>query len=515
MQPARHPSSCSNTIAVPECQPMNSASSRHYFRAASALSCLLLAFIVALATGFVVGCGGSVNSSGSGTTSSGNTAVTVLASSTANDQLSEFNISVQSLTLTSQSGKTVTLFSTPQSAEFIHLNGNVEPLATVSVPQDVYTSASAVVENAGFECITVNSSGALVTAGFNYEKTPLSVTVNMSSPITIAGAAIYLSLDLLVSESATWTTCDSSATPVLQPYSLTPTFNLQPLTILSEPTNSENGKSAGLRGLVTAVDGSSFTVQAPDGPTWTVTSNGSTVYQGISGLSMLGVGMPVNMDLTFQEDGSQLATRVAVPDTDTTDLSVSTGPVEYVSVAWPAMFANEADEVQGYLPTVFGSAPFSFGDAVFQTSGQFTNLQSLPFSASFSATNMVAGQIVSITTQATSLLPAPTYVSATTMTLVPQTINGTVSAISSDSGFTTYTVTLAPYDLLPALAVQGGQTTLLTNPNTVVVYADENTQMLNTNPIGVGSVVRFYGLVFNDNGTLRMDCAQVNDGVAE
>lgn len=26
---------------------------------------------------------------------------------------------------------------------------------------------------------------------------------------------------------------------------------------------------------------------------------------------------------------------------------------------------------------------------------------------------------------------------------------------------------------------------------------------------------RFCGLVFNDNGTLRMDCAQINDGVAE
>jgi len=25
----------------------------------------------------------------------------------------------------------------------------------------------------------------------------------------------------------------------------------------------------------------------------------------------------------------------------------------------------------------------------------------------------------------------------------------------------------------------------------------------------------FYGLVFNDNGTLRMDCAQIMDGVAE
>jgi hypothetical protein len=30
-----------------------------------------------------------------------------------------------------------------------------------------------------------------------------------------------------------------------------------------------------------------------------------------------------------------------------------------------------------------------------------------------------------------------------------------------------------------------------------------------------GGTFRFYGLVFNDNGTLRMDCAQVNDGVDE
>ncbi|MGB7264481.1 MAG: hypothetical protein WBC92_03155, partial [Terracidiphilus sp.] len=75
-------------------------------------------------------------------------------------------------------------------------------------------------------------------------------------------------------------------------------------------------------------------------------------------------------------------------------------------------------------------------------------------------------------------------------------------------------VTLAEYDLFPQFAVQPGQTTLLTNPNTVVVYSDSNTQTLNSGSIGVGGVFRFYGLVFNDNGTLRMNCAQINDGVA-
>lgn len=181
-------------------------------------------------------------------------------------------------------------------------------------------------------------------------------------------------------------------------------------------------------------------------------------------------------------------------------------------------FSIVGREQQGYLNEsenayYFGSLPLSFGNAAFQIAGELTNLQNLPYPASFTASNMVAGQNVYITTHALSAADLPTP--ATSITLAPQTINGTVSAIGSEGGFTTYTVTLASYDLFPALALQPYQSALLTSPNTVVVYADANTQMLNTNPIAVGGVARFYGLVFNDNGTLRMDCAQINDGVAE
>jgi hypothetical protein len=98
---------------------------------------------------------------------------------------------------------------------------------------------------------------------------------------------------------------------------------------------------------------------------------------------------------------------------------------------------------------------------------------------------------------------------------MPQTIDGVVTASGSEGNFTTYTISLAPYDLLPNLAVQPGQTTLLTDPNTVVVYVDSSAQLLNTKQLAVGSVFRFNGLLFNDNGTLRMDVAQVNDGVPQ
>jgi hypothetical protein len=127
---------------------------------------------------------------------------------------------------------------------------------------------------------------------------------------------------------------------------------------------------------------------------------------------------------------------------------------------------------------------------------------------------MVGGQNVDVTSPAFSLAGG-TYTPANTVTLIPQTIDGAVSSSSTTGNFTVYTVTLASYDLFPQLAVQPGQTTLLTNPNAVQVYVDSNTQMLNTQSLAAGSTLRFYGLVFNDSGRLRMDCGQISDGVAQ
>src|ERR1700744_371229 len=102
------------------------------------LSCFQPVFAIALATAFLAGCGG-----GSSPVSSGNTSVVILASSTANDEMDAFQLTIESLTLTSKSGKEVTLLASPVGEEYIHLNGHVEPLATVSIPQDVYVSAAA------------------------------------------------------------------------------------------------------------------------------------------------------------------------------------------------------------------------------------------------------------------------------------------------------------------------------------------------------------------------------------
>jgi hypothetical protein len=473
--------------------------------------------VLSLAVLVAAGCGSSP--SGTKTSFSGNTTVVVLASSTGNDQLFQFPVTLQNLTLTSQSGQTVSLLASPVSDEFMHLNGHVEPLATVTVPQGIYTSAAATVSGTLPACA---GQSAGMDEALGDVNGPTAASIEPAQPITVTGSAMGLVLDLQVSQTAPFNGgCSQSLTNAV---TITPTFSLTPISIAALPTNRANGNVLGVEGLISSVstNGSGFTTDAlysvgegPSGPTWQIRVSSGTVFQGVGSAAGLTPGMPVDMDLMIEPDGSLLATRVAVYDPDTTNLSLAFGPPMAIypsgsyQSAYPLMAALEVEQ-EGQLSSLYGLYGLN---ATYQISGQFANLQSLPFTATFNSANMVDGQNILFTTHTPAGVVQ--FQPVTTLTLLPQTIDGTVSAISSEGNFTAYTVTLAPYDLFPNLAVQSGQTTLLTNPNTVVVYADNHTQMLNSSAVSVGGLFRFYGLVFNDNGTLRMDCAQVNDGVAE
>ncbi len=477
-------------------------------------SCLpTIVFVLVLsAVSFTTACGGT-------TPLSGSTEVSVVLTSTANDQLAEFDLGLQSISLTSQSGKTVTLLSLPTSgpplgAEFTHINGIAEPLLTATVPQDVYTSATVTLGGAAFVCLAlgpVDGEQSLSTA--TYTIAPPTATVNFPSPLTVTGTSMALSLDLLVSQSATIGDCLN--VDGFYGFSIAPTFTVTPLTLAASPTNSANGKVMGLDGEITAIgsSGNSLTLTIPDldgSRPLSVSSDSNTMYQGISGFSALAVGTFIDMDGAIQSDGSVLATRVAVEDPSAGD--VLRGPLMEVasSVSVLTMHPHnwQGKDVAGFGA---GSFDFKYGTATFAISGQLANLGDLPFVPSFNASNMVPGQEVYISA---ATMAASGYPVAATMTLMPQTINGTITASSQSGNFTEYTVTLAPYDLFPMLAGQPDQTAVENDPGQIEVYLDSNTQMLNTLSLVSGNTLRFYGLVFNDNGTLRMDCAQVNDGVA-
>lgn len=482
--------------------------------------CYMAAFFLMLAImiSLFSSCGSSsmMNAAPSGPTFSGNTNVTVLLSSTADDELTQFSLVFQNITLTSESGKTVTLFSGTQGDEFISLNGNALPLTTALVPQGIYTAANVTLGSAQFTCETLSPvNGGIASSTFAYGQVPADhISVNLASPITITGTTAGLQLDLLVSQSASFSSCFGSNVT----WAITPTFAVTAVNFAAQPTNLDNGKILGLQGEIAASNSSAnftftesqtgFTCPCPGLNTLNFTTGSNTVFQGTGNSSSFSAGTLLDMDAAIQPDGSLLATRIATYDPAA--VTAITGPIMHVDQGTnPQMFESFARQdltsSEILSPVVSGgSVPVG---AVLQTSGQFNNLSDLPFVASFTAANMVPGQNVSVFSNAVNSGVSNSVV------LMPQTINGTVVAASPSGNFTDYTVTLASTDLFPALAVQFGQTALLNTPNKVEAYVDNNTQQLNTRTLELGGAFRFYGLVFNDNGTLRMDCAQVNDGV--
>jgi len=504
--------------------------SNFHFRVLSrlnAMTCLLALSVVSISTG----CGSSHSSPGTPPPLSGNTTVTLLLSSTANGQLLNYGMYVQSLALTSQSGKTATLISTEQPTEFMHLNGLIEPYGTSTVPQDIYTSATAKIGYASFTCVTVQgpsdpTSGSLTMSTYAYGGVPDSaISVNLPNPITITGDTMSVKLNLQVSQSATLpSSCYTAQFPA--PYTITPNFELSSISTVANPVSSANGRIEGLVGEIQSIAtsgnrfmlylGESSRGQSIGGPgsprSATISVDSKTTFYGTPGFSGLQAGSFIDLDGALQSDSSIAASRMSVHDP--TALNVMFGPAADVSAAVPEFFSFSLGSLgvdYNKIPSALGVYKYS-PTTMFQTTEQFTNLGTLPFVPNFQGSNLVPGQNLAIYSQNVHFSAPDQYTPATTMTLLPQTINGTIVGPLAN-GLNGYLVQLAPYDLFPILAVQPGQPNLLTHADLVEIYTDSSTAMLNTEPLTNGSTGRFYGLIFNDNGSLKMDCAQVRDGV--
>ena len=453
----------------------------------------------------------------------------MVATSAANDQLSAASLELSSLIFISQSGQSTTVPFTNMYPQYVPFSGHVQPLFTFNLPQGIYTSVTVNIPSIGFECVYQSkvSGQGQVYASFADTVPQGTVPVQLPAPISITGTNMELILNLNVSQSFSWSSgsCGSQSPShaTTSNFTAIPVLTLTSAAAQGNQASTQSSQFIGLFGQINSVASSTDSMNATllEMSNYQIYFDQNTTYQGVSGFSSLVAGMPFDVDATLQSDGSLLASRIEVFDPNPASLSYmvsdltsnGTAYSKYSGIASMA-FLYDSGVLWG---GAFGGSYVCLGCnfSTFDITGQFSNVQSLPFPASFTSANMVAGQRFFAASHDQTLIGHGPYNAATKVVLLPQTLDGTVSAIGSDGNFTTYTITLAPYDLFPQFAVQPGQTTLLTNPSQVVVYADNNTQMLNTNPIAVSDVVRFYGLVFNDNGTLRMDCAEIFDGVPE
>lgn len=470
---------------------------------------------------------GSGGTSGGGPVSGGTSTVVVQLTSTANDQLIEYWTSVASISLVDKSGNAVSIFSNPNvytnGIEWMHLNGAAEPFYTAaSVPQGTYTRAVITAAGCSFTLVTwgnATSSTGLTTAtyaqGTCAEGTG-ATTVNLPAPIVVSGKVTVLNLDLEIASSWAITHPATADNPIAT-YTIDPTFTLTKVPLAAQPANPTNGLLPGVSAQVTAVSASpaSATITLSNNASFTVNPSPTATYQGITGFSALAANEIVNMDLAIQPDGSLAATRIEVDD----PASVYTNIGWYVSAYSPlGTYGLQTTQPEGcanvaQFPECQGLVLWD-AETTFNVSGQITNVSNLPFSPAFDNSSVTPAQNLSGSINGTGgnqNLP-----DAQVLTLEPQTLNGTVQSMTTQNGFAVYTISLATYDLFP-ITQQNYSLYLpqITDPTSVTVYADSSTQYLNSGLVENGQVLRFRGVVFNDNGVLQMDCNEVLDGVTE
>jgi Domain of unknown function (DUF5666) len=463
-------------------------------------------------SGLTIGCGG-IKSSGPG--SAGNpvagqiTTVTLMASATASGRVTSYITRFTALNLISQSGKTVSLLPAEQSVEFLHGGGQIEPILSANVPQDIYTSMSATIFYAQF--IHLTAGAAYTNIDIDADVGP-PATFTFAAPITVSGTAMGIDLDLQEPTSLTLSAANGQDV-----YTITPNFMVSAIPYAASPAGPGDGAVTELNGRVSALSGTGFMLTlAPDGdilaPASSALQTGlslpvsidpATQFHGIASAEQLQAGNLVDCDLSFLPDGSIHARRIEVDDATAADRSI--GPTFFASPPNRDLdliaLQKQGDTLSAAQSGI--NLPYTFqAEPAFHISSALNNLASLPFTPAFDSTSFAVGQRMAADSVGAgfngTLATAPT-----SLTLEPQTINGSVTSIQVQGGLTLYTIALDPSDLIPMF---GG-------PAAVVVYADSAT--VDNQPAApvVGSLIRAHGLLFNDHGTYRLDSEWIAVGV--
>jgi hypothetical protein len=449
---------------------------------------LAISSSLALTAGLLSSCSSSPASSSGSTVNAPAVSVPVLITDAPSDQLVAFSLTIDSINLVDSKGNTASVLATPTTIEICHLNGIQAPLVTANIAQGTYTSA--VITFSSPEITYISSAGAAITVSPTLTNT--SFTFTFPTPFTVSNSNTSLLFDLIASQSV-----NIVGTTV----TVNPTFKVMPVPAATAvPPMGQNGTGMQQMATVVSVSGTSLTLEPGSGPNFTVTTNSSTLLQGFSALSSLTAGELVQVDFILQTGGVYLATRIqlAQPTAVGPPINLLTGPVLSVSSGGFKMAL-----MQGLGQAASAAATTSIvtvttnSSTVFAIAPQFVSLSALPFTPTFTSANLSPGQTVGIV--ASVVAPVPNWTAtATNVTLMPQTLGGTVTAISTVGGWTRYTLSLP----------SGSAFATLSGASTITVYTNANTAPPPPTAVGgtappaiaVNSVVRFNGLVFSTGG---------------
>jgi hypothetical protein len=431
-----------------------------------------------------IGCGGGGNGLSAsptptpGTATANNTQVRI--GDAPADSVIAFEVSLSSLSLTPSNGGAAVNIPVPANnrIELTHASGKFQPLTLGNLPQGSFSSANLTLANAELTFLTGTGTAVHINGPASAQ-----VTVPLSPAITIGNSPIVLAIDVNVANSVTL----SGAT--ITGISFGPTsFNITAKAPGAQANQQDDdGEIEDIQGLVTAVNGSSFTMNVGQtGSSLTFTTDASTEFKdGITTVASA-LNQVVTVEGFTRSDGTLFAKEVeGLENENGAELE---GIITQISGSTLTVMAQDGIG-NGMDDTKVGDS-FTVSIAGLKASKFRVNLGngfgggSLPNATfPFDATTIHAGQRIEVDTDV-PLPPANGSINVDKIKLQQQGVAGTVQNLNG----TTFDLALATDS---ALTVISGQSVVHV---TTVGATDDRTSVAN------GASVRVRGLLFW-NGT--------------
>ena len=447
------------------------------------LRAMLVATILMLViAGASVGCGGG-SSTMPGTPIIATRSVTrVNIADAPSDRVVSFEVTVGPIMLTASDNSVVTLLSGTRRVEVSHLSGTSEPLVITNAPAGNYSGARVTVSNP--EVTFMNSSGVI---GHLEPTLNQTITLKFVPAISVSNNASVLTFDLNVANSLTF---DSAGNVVGV------SIGSSSFTVLASPVaqqeqqDVENGELEDTMGMVSGVNGTSFTIDmGQNGPSLMFSTDANTEFKDGSSLATI-LHMIVKVEGTTKPDGTLYAKEVEGIENENGSEIAGLVTAVQGSPATSLSIVAQDGEGAGITGAVIGSSvTASVAGANYQVDAgnvDTSGLGGMPSSPNFpfDGNTIHAGQRVEVDSMTSGNVNST---SAATVRLKQQALVGTVSGLGAAVAPSTFTLTV-PSD--SAFAMLSGSSTL-------TVFWQPGTDISNLSQgLKNGQTVRVRGLVF-------------------
>jgi uncharacterized protein DUF5666 len=461
-------------------------------RVGAFLVAITLLFTITLATG----CGG-----GSSTTPPppppGSASAQIRVGDAPSDRILSFEVKVDSIILTDTNGGTVTALSSTRTIELTHLSADSEPLALLNIPQGSYNKADIHIVSA--EVTFLDATNQPKQQQFPVNST---VTVTLNPAVTVGASSTVVSIDVDVANSVTI----SGSTATLN----TIVFSITTAAVNANENQqeAEDGELEDITGLVTAVNGTSFTLTlGQNGVQLTFTTDANTQFSDGVTTAASTLNQIVKVEGVTKADGSLYAKEVeGIESQNGAELegfitAVAPGPptaaTSLTIIGQDGIGSGIDDTDIGATITVDVSQnpQYKVNLGNIDTSGLSGGIPGSNFP--FDATTIHAGQSVEV--ESASTQSGNTLV-AEKVKLHQQTLKGLVSLVSGSGAPATFTLSV-PAD--SAFATASGQTS-------VTVFWQPGTDLHNLGGVNNGDTVRVRGLIFWNGSQFKMIARRIS-----